>query len=100
MRRRRAVVEDVPEVTAAAAAVHLGANHAVGVVGRAFDRARLRIVEAWPSGAALELLLRGKQRLPAASARKRAGAFLVVERATSRRLGTVRAHDLKLLGRQ
>src|SRR4029079_460788 len=46
MRRRRTVLEHVPQMAAAAAAMHLGADHAVAAVGRGFDRARDRIVEA------------------------------------------------------
>src|SRR5579864_3362212 len=58
MRRRGAVVEYVAQVASATAAVHLGADHAVGAVGRRFNRARDRIVEARPAGAALELSFR------------------------------------------
>src|SRR5262245_48383862 len=43
--RRRAVREYVAEMAAAAAAMHLGADHAVAPVDRVLDRARLRIVE-------------------------------------------------------
>src|SRR5262249_38462246 len=100
MGRRRAVLEDVAEMAAAAAAMHLGAGHAVAVVGQGFDRALLRIVEARPAGAALEFLLRGEQRLPAAGAGEGAGALLMVERAAARRLGAVAAHHPILLGRQ
>src|SRR5580693_3754815 len=100
MRGRRAVVEDVAEMAAAAAAVHLGAHHAPAAVARGIDRARLRIVETRPAGAALELLLRGEQRLPAAGAIKRAGAFFVIERAAARPFGAVLAHDVELLGRE
>src|ERR1039458_15522 len=96
MRRRRPVFEDVAEMTAAAAAMHLSPYHAVGAVGRGLHGARLWIVEARPSGAALEFLFRGEQRLITAGAVKRAGPFLVVERTASRRLGAVRPHDLEL----
>src|SRR5580704_3406855 len=57
VRGRRAVVEDVAEMAAAAAAIHLGALHAPAAVGGGVDRARLRVVEARPAGAALEFLL-------------------------------------------
>jgi hypothetical protein len=89
MRRRRAVLEHVAEMAAAAAAMHLGAHYAVAAVGRGLDRSGDWIVEARPSGATLELLLRGKQRLPAAGAGERTGPLLVVERAAPRRLGAV-----------
>src|ERR1041384_307091 len=90
--RRRAVREDMAEMAAAAAAMHLGAHHAVAHVARLLDRTRLRIVEARPAGAALELLLRPEQRLPATRAAKRAGALLEIERAAARPLGPVLAH--------
>src|SRR3954470_1476853 len=98
MRRRRTVLEHVPQMAAAAAAMHLGADHAVAAVGRAFDRARDRIVEARPAGAALELLLRCEQLLSAPRAGERAGAFLVVERTGAGTLGAVAAQDVVLLG--
>src|SRR4029079_10443691 len=97
---RGAVREDVAEMAAAAAAMALGADHAIGTVVRFFDRARFRIVEARPAGAALELFLRLEQFLTAARAGESAGALLVVQRAASRPLGAVLAHDLELLGRQ
>src|SRR5208283_5916774 len=96
MRRRRAVLEDVAEMAAAAAAMHLGAHHAVAAIGRGLDRAGHRIFEARPAGAALEFLLGGEQRLTAAGAGKRAGTLLVIERAAPRRLGAVPAHDPEL----
>src|SRR3954451_17469196 len=55
--RRGAVREDVAEMTAAAAAVAFGPYHPVAAVMRLFDRTGLRIVEARPTGTALELLL-------------------------------------------
>src|ERR1700722_13936522 len=100
VRGRRAVVEDVAEMAAAAAAVHLGAHHAPAAIGYGLDRAGLRIVEAWPAGAALELLLRAEQRLLAAGAVERAGALLVIERTAARPFGAVLAHDVELLGRE
>src|SRR4051794_3562135 len=98
MRRRRAVLEHVAEMAAAAAAMDLGADHAVAAVGRGFDRARNRIVEARPAGAALELLLGCEQLLPAPRAGKRAGALLVVQRAGAGPLGAVAAKNIVLLG--
>src|SRR4051812_30712972 len=98
--RRRAIRKDVAEMAAAAAAMRFSASHAVGTVVRFLDRARFRIVEARPAGAALELLLRLEQLLPAARAGEGAGALLVIERAASRPLGAVLAHDVELLGRQ
>src|SRR5262249_1162332 len=94
------VLEHVAEVAAAAAAVHLGAAHAVAVVLRRLHRARLRIVEARPAGAAVELALGAKQRLAAAGAAEGAGALLVVERPAARRFGAVAAQPVVLLGRE
>src|ERR1700722_17418251 len=79
--RRRTVREDVAEMAAAAAAIHLGADHAVAPVLDGLGGAGLGIVEARPAGAALELGVRLEQGLAAARAREGAGAFLVVERA-------------------
>src|SRR5262245_53966259 len=94
--RRRTVREDMAEVAAAPAALHLGADHAVGAVLQLLDRAGLRIVEARPAGAAFELLLRLEQRLPAPRAGEGAGALLVVERTAARPLGAVLAYDVVL----
>src|SRR4029077_10707395 len=87
-------------MAAAAAAIHLGALHSPTAVGGGVDRARLRIVEARPAGAALEFLLRGEQRLAAAGAKESAGALFVIERAAARPFGAVLAHDVELLGRE
>src|SRR5580700_3703109 len=97
MRGRRAVLEDMAEMAAAAAAMHLGADHPVALVHRRLGRALDRIVEARPAGAAFEFLVGHEQRLGAARADERAGALLVVERATAGRLGPMRAHYPVLL---
>src|SRR5712691_10528659 len=97
---RRPVIEDMAEMAAAPDAMHLGARHPVAAIGRGLDRALLRVVEARPAGAALELLLRHEQRLAASRAGEGAGAFLVVERATPGRLGAVPAQHVVLLGRE
>src|SRR5438270_559167 len=60
--RLRPVVEDVAEMAAAAAAVHLGAQHAVGAVLGLADIAFDGLIEARPSGAAFEFGFGGKQR--------------------------------------
>src|SRR4051794_7420454 len=61
-RRLRTVVEDVPEVAAAAPAPHLGAHHPVRAVLDQLDRLRrLRLVEARPTGSAVELGRRVEQ---------------------------------------
>src|SRR5437773_8255955 len=64
-----AVVEDVPEMTAAAPARDLGAHHAVSAVFVQLDRlGNGRLGEARPAGAGLELGLRAEQRRAARSA--------------------------------
>src|SRR5688500_18500131 len=55
--RRRAVRENMTEVAAASAAVHLGAGHSKAAVLGRFGRTGLRIIEARPAGAALEFAL-------------------------------------------
>src|SRR5687768_7194079 len=68
--RRRAVGEHVAEVSAAAAAVHLGPHHAVGAIHGGLDRSLERLEEARPSRAALELAPGHEERLFAAGAGK------------------------------
>src|SRR6202011_2861118 len=53
--RLRPVVEDVPEMAAAAAGMHLGPQHAEGAVFGLADGIVERLVEARPAGPALEL---------------------------------------------
>src|SRR4029077_1863191 len=98
MGRRRTIFKDMAEMTAAAAAMHFGADHAVTAIGRGFDRAGLGIIEARPAGAALELGLGNEQFLIATGAIEHAGAFFVIQRAAARPLGAVLAHDVILLG--
>ena len=67
--RLRAVVKDVPQVRVASRAQHLGASHEKRAVG--FGAHVLfgdRLIEAWPSGARLELGIRIEQRRGAADA--------------------------------
>src|SRR5689334_12669891 len=66
--RLRAIVEDVTEMAAATAAMHLGAQHAEGAVFRLADRVLQRLIEARPAGAAFELGVRREQRQVAAGA--------------------------------
>jgi hypothetical protein len=72
---RRAIVEDVPEMTAAGRAVDLGSYHAEGAIDRRLGRALDRLVEARPAGSALELALRLEQRRAATGAAEMAGRF-------------------------
>src|SRR5690349_19732859 len=92
--RRRAVVEDVALVAAAARAVVLGARQEHLVVDLERDRARQRFPEARPAGAAFELGRRREQRQLAAGAHEAAVALLVVERARAGDLGAFEAKDL------
>src|SRR5690349_2779697 len=78
MRGRRSVLEHVAEMAAAAAAVHFHTHHAETTVARGLDRARNRIVETRPAGAALEFGLGDEQRLIAAGAGETAGPLLIV----------------------
>src|SRR5437899_1067709 len=87
-------------MAAAAAAMDLRAGHSVTSIDRGLDRTGDRIVEARPSGSALEFRARHEQRLAAARALERAGAFLVVERTASGTLGAVSPQHVVLLGRQ
>src|SRR5712691_11035977 len=100
MRRRRPVVEDMAEMAAATAAMHLGTVHPVASIRRGLDRPLHRIVEARPAGAALEFLLRHEQRLAASRADERAVTFLIVQRTAPGSFGPVAAQDLVLLGRE
>src|SRR5689334_15102126 len=88
------------EMAAAAAAIHLGADHAVAAVAGFVDRAGLGIVEARPAGAALKLALGPEQILAAADTGERARALLVVQGTASRPLRAMLAHDVELLGRK
>src|SRR6516165_10587802 len=74
--RLRAVVEDMAEMAAAAAAMHFRTPYAVGAVFRRADGVFERLVEARPTGPAFELGLGGEQRQVAAGAGKGAPAVL------------------------
>src|SRR5215831_18828884 len=91
MRRGRPILEHMAEMAAAAAAVHFRAHHPEATVAGGLDRARNRVVEAGPAGAAVELGFRDEQRLPAADAGEGAGPLLIIERAAARRLRAVTA---------
>src|SRR5690349_18265280 len=75
------VVEDVAEVSAAAPAVHFGAQHAERAVAALGHSVRQRLPEARPAGAAVELGSRREQLELAAGADEPAGPVLVVQRA-------------------
>ena len=108
-RRRRAVVEDVPEMGTAAAAGHFRAHpkpgqpcqRAVFVLG---DHGALHVlplgvdrgVEARPAAAALEFLARREERLAAADAAVGAGRLRVPVLAREGPLGPLLPRDLEL----
>src|SRR4051794_16749830 len=96
----RAIIEDVAEMAAAAAAVDLGAQHAESAVLGLADRVVERLVEARPAGATLEFGLGRKQRQVAAGAGEDALAMLLQQRAGARPLGAVLAQDVVLHWRQ
>src|SRR6478736_7379815 len=97
---RRAVVEHVAEMAAAAAAMDLITHHTESVVGIGQHRALDGLVEAWPAGAAVELGLRIEQLQAASGAREGAGAVLIVERAGEGALGVLLAQHRVLLWRE
>ena len=98
--RRRTIGEDVPEVSAALAAMHFSARHPVAAIDRGADAPFDRRKETGPAGATLEIALGHEERLPAARAREHAGAVLPEERTRTRRLGGVIAKHRVLLRRQ
>src|SRR5262249_39199616 len=98
--RRWAILEDVTEMAAAAAAVHLGAHHPVAAVARAFDPSLDWIIVARPARAALGFGLGYEQRLTASDSAGRAWTLLVIERAAAGTFGPVTAHDVVLLARE
>src|SRR5262249_38602504 len=96
----RSVVEHVAEVAAAAAAMHLGAQHQQRAIVRGADGILQRLVEARPAGAAVELGLGGEQRQGTARAGGEALGLLAVERARMRPLSAVLAQHLVLHWRE
>src|SRR4029077_15384214 len=100
-RRIRAVVEHVPEVTAAAGAADLGAGHSVGGVGEhLYVLGQGRLVEARPAGARLELRVGAEQRSAAPGAVVHAIFLDIPVLAGERALGALLAQHLVLLGRE
>src|ERR1700692_4539481 len=94
--RRRAVVEHVAEMAAAAPAMHfLARDDQAEIVRRAY-RVRDRRIEARPPGAAVELGVGTEQVEIAGGATEHAGAMLAVERAGERALGAVLAQHPEL----
>jgi hypothetical protein len=98
--RRRAVFEDVTEVSAATAAVHFRAFHTEGAIDGRAQCAFKRREETGPAGAALELALGDKERLSTARAGERTRTVLGEQRTGARTFGAVSAQDVVLLWRQ
>src|ERR1700752_3261469 len=96
----RAVIKDMAEMAAAAAAMHLNPSHAVGTVLGAAQRIVERLPEARPAGAAVEFGIGREQRQVATGAGKGALAMLFQKRARPRPFGAVLAQNLVLLRRQ
>src|SRR6185503_2446218 len=97
---RRAVVEYVPVVAAAALAVVLGARVDQVEILLHVERARDGGEEARPAGAGLEFHLGGEHRQAAAGAGVDAGALFFVERAGAGALGAFLAQHVVGLRRQ
>src|SRR5205085_6840416 len=98
-RRRRAVVEDVSEVRAAAGAVDLDAVHPVAVVVDELDVLPVdRLGEARPSGAGLELRVRREQLAATRGTSIEPVALLERVLPGEGSLGALEAQDLVLLG--
>src|SRR6266508_4879455 len=88
--RLRAVVEHVPKMTCAAAAMHLGADQEEeAALLRCSDCPLDRGPEARPTRPAVELGARGEQRQIASGTEVGAGPIFLVERARTRTLGQV-----------
>src|SRR5579872_5602620 len=96
----RTVVEDVAQMPAAAAAMHLRARVDQLEIARRRDRSLDRREEARPPGAAVEFGLGAIELQRAGRAREDALAVLVIERAREGPLRAVLAEDPILLGRQ
>src|SRR6186997_610353 len=98
--RLRSVLEDVPHVSAAAAAVDFRARHPERRVLGFANGIVERFPEARPAGAALIFGFRGEQRQVAAGAGEDALAFFFQQWARTWPLGAMLAQDLILLRRE
>src|SRR5467141_5203489 len=95
-----AVIEDVTQMAAAAAAVNGGSHHAEARVPGCPDGSLDRRPEAWPAGSTVEFRGRGEQVEVTARASKVASPLLVQQRAGEGTLGRALAQHGKLVGRQ
>src|SRR6202043_1978031 len=98
--RLRPIVENVTEVTTAAAAMNFGPQHPEGAVFGLADGIFKRLPKTRPAGAALIFRFRGEQRQIAAGAGEDALAMLLEQRAAPRAFGAFLAQDFILLRRQ
>src|SRR3984885_51022 len=94
------IVENVTEVTTAAAAVNFGPQHPEGAVFMLADGVFQRLPKTRPAGAALKFRCRGEQRQVAAGAGEDALAMLLEQRARPRAFGAFLAQDFILVRRQ
>src|SRR5712672_1086793 len=95
-----AVIEDVTQMAATAAAVNCGSHHAEARVPDRPDSPLDRRPEAWPAGSAVEFRGRGKQVEVTSRAGKVTSPLLVQQRAGEGALGPALAQHRKLVGRQ
>jgi hypothetical protein len=101
MMGRRPIIEDVPEMTAATAAVNFSPDHAVTAVNGILHRALERRGETRPARSAFEFLLRNEELLATTGAHKGACPFFVIERTAARPLGPMAAqHRILLRGQE
>src|ERR1051325_7945646 len=83
----RPVIKHMPQMTAAAAAMHFGALHEQGMIVRRQHRIGQRAVETRPAGAAVEFGVGRKKVQGTAGAGEDALAMFLVERRSERRFG-------------
>ena len=95
--RCRTIIKNVPEVTAAAAAMHFRANGKQRAVFLGAHSVVLGLPETGPAGAAVEFGFRRIDRQIAAGAMELALAFLVIEGAGESTLGVFLAQNGILL---
>src|SRR5690606_34742094 len=98
--RRRAIVENMAEMPATAAAMHLSACHEKLAIHAGADRTVDRLRETRPASAAVKLGLRREQRQIASGAVVSPGCIVLVERTREGILGPVLAQNMVLLRRE
>ena len=93
---RRAIIEDMAVVAAAADAVIFGAGQNELVISSGAEYPRDRRKETRPTGAALIFHLGGKRRQIASDTHEDAGTFFIVQRARAGPLGAFLAQHIEL----